>query len=143
MGGNFHSWRWKPPLPPPTATATSSPSPQTLGGGFGSGAAVGGTGVFLNNMASHFELEEGSPNRIGPGKRVDFVVAPTQILLSAVYSDHHLVARGPGLFLYRPRERVPDSGRVVDRDRQRQRPILRDEIKMVARERNRQGELDL
>ncbi len=51
---------------------------QTLGGGFGSGAAVGGTGVFLNNMASYFELEEGSPNRIGPGKRVDFVVAPTQ-----------------------------------------------------------------
>ena len=53
---------------------------QTLGGGFGSGAAVGGTGVFLNNMASYFELEEGSPNRIGPGKRVDFVVAPTQTL---------------------------------------------------------------
>lgn len=53
---------------------------QTLGGGFGSGAAVGGTGVFLNNMASYFELEESSPNRIGPGKRVDFVVAPTQTL---------------------------------------------------------------
>ena len=51
---------------------------QTLGGGFGSGAAVGGTGVFLNNMASYFELDDGSPNRIGPGKRVDFVVAPTQ-----------------------------------------------------------------
>ena len=51
---------------------------QTLGGGFGSGAAVGGTGIFLNNMASYFELEEGSPNRIGPGKRVDFIVAPTQ-----------------------------------------------------------------
>ena len=51
---------------------------QTLGGGFGSGAAVGGTGIFLNNMASYFELEESSPNRIGPGKRVDFVVAPTQ-----------------------------------------------------------------
>ena len=51
---------------------------QTLGGGFGSGAAVGDTGIFLNNMASYFELEESSPNRIGPGKRVDFVVAPTQ-----------------------------------------------------------------
>ena len=38
---------------------------QTLGGGFGSGAAVGGTGIFLNNMASYFELEESSPNRIG------------------------------------------------------------------------------
>ena len=51
---------------------------QTLGGGFGSGVAVGDTGIFLNNMANWFDLEEGSPNRIGPGKRVDFVVAPTQ-----------------------------------------------------------------
>ena len=53
---------------------------QTLGGGFGSSVAVGDTGVFLNNMGSFFDLEEGSPNRIGPGKRVDFVVAPTQTL---------------------------------------------------------------
>ena len=51
---------------------------QTLGGGFGSGAAVGGTGIFLNNMAEYFDLDEGSPNRIGPRKRVDFVIAPTQ-----------------------------------------------------------------
>ena len=50
---------------------------QTLGGGFGSGVAVGDTGIFLNNMAYWFDLEEGSPNRIGPGKQVDFVVAPT------------------------------------------------------------------
>jgi len=51
---------------------------QTLGGGFGSGVAVGDTGIFLNNMSSWFDLEEGSPNRIGPRKRVDFVVSPTQ-----------------------------------------------------------------
>ena len=51
---------------------------QTLGGGFGSGAVAGNTGIFLNNMGSYFDLEEGSPNLIGPGKRVDFVVAPTQ-----------------------------------------------------------------
>ena len=51
---------------------------QTLGGGFGSAVAVGNTGIFLNNMGAWFDLEEGSPNRIGPGKRVDFVVAPTQ-----------------------------------------------------------------
>ena len=50
---------------------------QTLGGGFGSAAAVGDTGIFLNNMCYWFDLEEGSPNIIGPGKRVDFVVAPT------------------------------------------------------------------
>ena len=51
---------------------------QTLGGVFGSALAVGDTGIFLNNMCYWFDLEEGSPNRIGPGKRVDFVVAPTQ-----------------------------------------------------------------
>jgi gamma-glutamyltranspeptidase/glutathione hydrolase len=50
---------------------------QTLGGGFGSAVAVGDTGIFLNNMCYWFDLEEGSPNLIGPGKRVDFVVAPT------------------------------------------------------------------
>ena len=53
---------------------------QTLGGGFGCRIAVGDTGIFLNNMMHYFELEEGSPNRIAPGKRVDFVVAPTQTL---------------------------------------------------------------
>ena len=36
---------------------------QTLGGGFGSGAAVGDTGIFLNNMAEYFDLDEGSPNQ--------------------------------------------------------------------------------
>ena len=50
---------------------------QTLGGGFGSAVAMGNTGIFLNNMCYWFDLEEGSPNLIGPGKRVDFVVAPT------------------------------------------------------------------
>lgn len=53
---------------------------QTLGGGFGCAAAVGDTGIFLNNMAHWFDLVEGSPNLIGPRKRVDFVVAPTHTL---------------------------------------------------------------
>lgn len=52
---------------------------QTLGGAFGSGAAVGDTGIFLNNMAEYFDLDEGSPNQIGPSKKVDFVVAPIQV----------------------------------------------------------------
>ncbi len=50
---------------------------QTLGGGFGAAVAMGDTGIFPNNMAYWFDLQEGSPNRIGPGKKVDFVVAPT------------------------------------------------------------------
>ena len=59
---------------------------QTLGGGFGSAVAVGDTGIFLNNMAYWFDLEEGSPNRIGPGKRVDFVLAPTHTLKDGRFS---------------------------------------------------------
>ena len=51
---------------------------QTLGGTFGSAVAIGDTGIFLNNMAEYFDLDEESTNVIGPGKRVDFVVAPTQ-----------------------------------------------------------------
>ena len=51
---------------------------QTLGGGFGSAVAPGGAGLFLNNMAHWFDLEEGAPNRLAGGKRVDFCLAPTQ-----------------------------------------------------------------
>ena len=51
---------------------------QTLGGAFGAAVAMGDTGIFPNNMAYWFDLEEGSPNRIGPGRKIDFVVAPTQ-----------------------------------------------------------------
>lgn len=66
---------------------------QTLGGAFGSGVAVGDTGVFLNNMAYWFDLEEGSPNRIGPGRQVDFVVAPTQTFLDG---NFHVSMGTPG-----------------------------------------------
>ena len=40
---------------------------QTLGGGFGSAVAPGDTGLFLNNMAHWFDLEEGVPNRLAGG----------------------------------------------------------------------------
>lgn len=68
---------------------------QTLGGGFGSGAAVGDTGIFLNNMAEYFDLDEGSPNQIGPGKRVDFVVAPVQVFRG---NQFHLSMGTPGSY---------------------------------------------
>jgi gamma-glutamyltranspeptidase/glutathione hydrolase len=50
---------------------------QTIGGAFGSGVIAGDTGILLNNMCYWFDLAEESPNVIGPGKRVDFVLAPT------------------------------------------------------------------
>ena len=66
---------------------------QTLGGWFGCGIAVGDTGIFLNNMCKWFDLEEGSPNRIGPGKRVDFVCSPTHTLKDGRF---HLSMGTPG-----------------------------------------------
>ena len=52
---------------------------QTLGGTFGSCFAPSDTGIFLNNMCYWFDLEEGSPNVIGPDKQVDFCCSPIQI----------------------------------------------------------------
>ena len=52
---------------------------QTLGGAFGSSLAPKDTGIFMNNMCHWFDLEEGSPNILGPGKKVDFCCSPTQI----------------------------------------------------------------
>ena len=66
---------------------------QTLGGAFGSGVAAGDTGIFLNNMAYWFDLEEGSSNRIGPGREVDFVVAPTHTFKDAKF---HVSLGTPG-----------------------------------------------
>lgn len=55
---------------------------QTLGNAFGCGIAVEDTGILLNNMALWFDIDPSgdSPNLIAPGKRVDFCVAPMQVL---------------------------------------------------------------
>ena len=66
---------------------------QTLGGGFGSSVIAGDTGIFLNNMGSYFELADGNSNQIGPWKRVDFVVAPTQTFKDGKF---HLSIGTPG-----------------------------------------------
>ncbi len=82
-------------LPDPWVSSTASPMTthfatadrwgnvvtitQTLGGGFGSGVAPKGTGIFLNNMGKWFDLNEGSPNDLRGGRAVDFVIAPAQV----------------------------------------------------------------
>ena len=52
---------------------------QTLGAFFGSGEVAGKTGVFLNNGCTWFSLNSNDCNYISPSKRVQFVLAPTQI----------------------------------------------------------------
>ena len=55
---------------------------QSLGSGFGSGIAIGDTGIFLNNITFEFEIDPEctTTNLIAPWKRVEFCVAPTQVL---------------------------------------------------------------
>jgi gamma-glutamyltranspeptidase / glutathione hydrolase len=52
---------------------------QTLGAFYGCGIAPGGTGIFLNNGCTWFDIEEGGPNPVAGGRRVSFVLAPTQV----------------------------------------------------------------
>lgn len=52
---------------------------QTLGAFYGCGIAPGDTGIFLNNGCTWFDIEEGGPNPVAGGRRVSFVLAPTQV----------------------------------------------------------------
>ena len=52
---------------------------QILGGAFGSSLAPKGNGIFMNSMCHWFDLEEASPNIIGPGKKVNFCCSPIQV----------------------------------------------------------------
>lgn len=53
---------------------------STLGGTFGSGVVVKGTGILLNNAVTWFDPEPGSVTSIGPGKRVMSAAAPVVML---------------------------------------------------------------
>ena len=52
---------------------------QTLGAPFGSGFAVPGTGIVLNNLLQWQDLDPDSPNRMRPGRRVGTNMAPMQV----------------------------------------------------------------
>ncbi|HKC91907.1 MAG TPA: gamma-glutamyltransferase, partial [Candidatus Limnocylindria bacterium] len=52
----------------------------TLGGGFGSGVMIKGTGIVITNGTYWFDPRPGRPNSIAPGKRVLWAGAPTIVL---------------------------------------------------------------
>jgi len=65
----------------------------TLGGGFGSGVMIKGTGIVITNGTYWFDPRPGRPNSIAPGKRVLWAGAPTIVLRSG---EPFLVCGAPG-----------------------------------------------
>jgi len=53
---------------------------QTLGNFFGSGVAIPGTGILLNNQMSDFSVDKKGPNSPKPGKRPASSISPTMVL---------------------------------------------------------------
>ncbi|HET7036490.1 MAG TPA: gamma-glutamyltransferase, partial [Thermomicrobiaceae bacterium] len=53
---------------------------STLGGTFGSGVVIAGTGIVLNNAVTWFDPEPGAVTSIGPGKRVMSASSPVVLL---------------------------------------------------------------
>ncbi len=58
---------------------------QTLGQPFGSGVAVPGTGIVLNNMLKWMDLHPESPNRLRPGRQAGTMMSPTQIFRDGAF----------------------------------------------------------
>ena len=52
---------------------------QTLGVPFGSGFAVPGTGVVLNNILKWMDRDSASPNVVRPGRKAGTMMSPTQV----------------------------------------------------------------
>jgi gamma-glutamyltranspeptidase/glutathione hydrolase len=52
---------------------------QTLGQPFGSGFAVPGTGLVLNNILKWTDLHPESPNRLRPGRKAGTMMSPTHV----------------------------------------------------------------
>ena len=63
-----------------TASATRCRGSSRSSTGFGSGVAVGDTGIALHNRGAGFTEEEGHPNRIAPGRRPFHTIIPGLLL---------------------------------------------------------------
>jgi gamma-glutamyltranspeptidase/glutathione hydrolase len=58
---------------------------QTLGGPFGSGFAVPGTGIVLNNILKWMDRDAASPNVLRPGRKAGTMMSPTQVFRDGAF----------------------------------------------------------
>jgi gamma-glutamyltranspeptidase/glutathione hydrolase len=68
---------------------------QTLGQPFGSGFAVPGTGLVLNNILKWMDLHPESPNRLRPGRQAGTMMSPTQVFRDGAF---HVSIGTPGSY---------------------------------------------
>jgi gamma-glutamyltranspeptidase / glutathione hydrolase len=59
---------------------------QTLGVPFGSGFAVPGTGVVLNNILKWMDRDGASPNLVRPGRKAGTMMSPTQVFRDGAFA---------------------------------------------------------
>ncbi len=59
---------------------------QTLGVPFGSGFAVPGTGLVLNNILKWMDRDPASPNVLRPGKKAGTMMSPTQVFAGGAFA---------------------------------------------------------
>jgi len=58
---------------------------QTLGVLFGSGFAIPGTGLVLNNILKWMDRDPASPNVLRPGKKAGTMMSPTQVFRDGAF----------------------------------------------------------
>lgn len=68
---------------------------QTLGVPFGSGFAVPGTGIVLNNILKWMDLHPQSPNRLRAGRQAGTMMSPTQVFRDGAF---HVSIGTPGSY---------------------------------------------
>jgi gamma-glutamyltranspeptidase / glutathione hydrolase len=68
---------------------------QTLGVPFGSGFAVPGTGLVLNNILKWMDRDPGSPNVLRPGRKAGTMMSPTQVFTDGAF---HMSIGTPGSY---------------------------------------------
>ncbi|HUO64031.1 MAG TPA: gamma-glutamyltransferase [Terriglobales bacterium] len=59
---------------------------QTLGAPFGSGFAVPGTGLVLNNILKWSDLDPSSPNVLKPGRKAGTMMSPVQVFNDGAFA---------------------------------------------------------